>query len=122
MFQIITSSFLAKFIDGPQKTSRQFSNHSKVERMIIRHGHLDAMYLFVSYKMLGRQKAIERNGYLPTKSTQTNPRVKKSPLRVAEHAGNPSKETITFMHFNFKKPISLKLLFRAPYEIFTSLC
>ena len=47
MFQTITLSFLAKFIDGPQKTSRQFSNHSKVERMIIRHGHLDAMYLFV---------------------------------------------------------------------------
>jgi len=71
MFQTITLSFLAKFIDGPQKTSRQFSNHSKVERMIIRHGHLDAMYLFVFLQ--NRQKAIERNGYLPSKSTQTNP-------------------------------------------------
>ena len=76
MFQTITLSFLAKFIDGPQKTSRQFSNHSKVERMIIRHGHLDAMYLFC----FGRQKALERNGYQPNRHRPTQyPRVTNNP-------------------------------------------
>ena len=68
MFQTITLSFLAKFSDGPQKTSRQFSNHDNTTRA----PRCDVSFLFF-YKMLGRQKAIERNGYLPTKSTQTNP-------------------------------------------------
>ena len=96
MFQTITLSFLAKFIDGPQKTSRQFSNHSKVERMIIRHGHLDAMYLFVFLQNAWPSKS-NRTKWISTNQIDTDqPNTygsKKSPLRVAEHAGNPSSET-----------------------------
>ena len=94
MFQTITLSFLAKFIDGPQKTSRQFSNHSKVERMIIRHGHLDAMYLFV-LKCLAVKKQSNEMDTNQTDTDQPNTHGSKiTLLRVAEHAGNPSLVTI----------------------------
>ena len=71
MFQTITSPFLAKFIDGPQKTSRQFSNHSKVERMIIRHGHLDAMYPFVFLQNAWPSKS-NRTKWISTKQIDTD--------------------------------------------------